>query len=34
MNIEGSFQHILTDLAAFIFTAIAGAVILTTGSPR
>src|SRR4051794_12280189 len=24
MNIEGSFQHIFTDLAAFIFTAIAG----------
>ncbi len=34
MNIEGSFQHILTDLAAFIFTAIAGAVILTTGFAR
>jgi cobalt-zinc-cadmium efflux system protein len=31
MNIEGSFQHILTDLAAFIFTAIAGVVIITTG---
>jgi cobalt-zinc-cadmium efflux system protein len=31
MNVEGAFQHILTDLAAFIFTAIAGAVILTTG---
>jgi cobalt-zinc-cadmium efflux system protein len=31
MNIEGSFQHLLTDLAAFIFTAIAGAVIITTG---
>jgi cobalt-zinc-cadmium efflux system protein len=31
MNIEGSFQHILTDLAAFVFTAIAGGVILTTG---
>jgi cobalt-zinc-cadmium efflux system protein len=31
MNIEGSFQHLLTDLAAFVFTAIAGAVILTTG---
>ena len=30
MNIEGSFQHILTDLIAFIATAIAGAVILTT----
>lgn len=34
MNIEGSFQHILTDLAAFIFTAIAGALILTTGFER
>jgi len=34
MNIEGAFQHILTDLAAFIFTAIAGAVILTTGFRR
>lgn len=31
MNIEGSFQHILTDLAAFVFTAIAGVIILTTG---
>ncbi|HET9123529.1 MAG TPA: cation diffusion facilitator family transporter [Solirubrobacteraceae bacterium] len=34
MNVEGSFQHILTDLAAFILTAIAGAVILTTGFRR
>lgn len=34
MNIEGSFQHILTDLAAFVFTAIAGAVILFTGFTR
>lgn len=34
MNIEGSFQHIVTDLAAFVFTAIAGAVILTTGYTR
>jgi cobalt-zinc-cadmium efflux system protein len=31
LNVEGSFQHILTDLAAFIATAIAGAVILATG---
>ncbi len=31
LNIEGSFQHILTDLFAFIVTAIAGAVILVTG---
>ncbi len=34
MNVEGAFQHILTNLAAFIFTAIAGAVILTTGFRR
>jgi cobalt-zinc-cadmium efflux system protein len=34
MNVEGAFQHILTDLAAFIFTAIAGAVILLTGFHR
>ena len=34
MNIEGSFQHILTDLFAFIATAIAGAVILATGYTR
>jgi cobalt-zinc-cadmium efflux system protein len=34
MNIEGSFQHILTDLAAFIATAIAGAVILLTDFTR
>lgn len=34
MNIEGAFQHLLTDLAAFIFTAIAGAVILLTGFHR
>lgn len=31
LNIEGSFQHILTDLFAFIATAVAGAVILATG---
>jgi len=34
MNVEGSFQHILTDLLAFIFTAIAAVVILTTGFIR
>ncbi len=34
MNIEGSFQHLVTDLLAFIFTAVAGAVILTTGFAR
>jgi cobalt-zinc-cadmium efflux system protein len=31
LNVEGAFQHILTDLAAFVFTAIAGLVIVTTG---
>ncbi|MHB1835751.1 MAG: cation diffusion facilitator family transporter [Solirubrobacteraceae bacterium] len=34
MNIEGSFRHIVTDLAAFIATAIAGAIILATGFRR
>ncbi len=34
MNIEGSFQHILTDLIAFIVTAIAGVVIIATGWTR
>jgi cobalt-zinc-cadmium efflux system protein len=31
MNVEGSYQHILTDLLAFVFTAIAGLVIVLTG---
>ena len=34
MNVEGSFQHIVTDLAAFVFTAIAGVVIIVTGFRR
>jgi cobalt-zinc-cadmium efflux system protein len=34
LNVEGSFQHILTDLYAFIGTLIAGVVILTTGFNR
>jgi cobalt-zinc-cadmium efflux system protein len=34
LNVEGAYQHILTDLAAFIFTALAGAVILLTGFHR
>ena len=34
MAVEGSFQHILTDLYAFIATAIAGVVILLTGFGR
>jgi cobalt-zinc-cadmium efflux system protein len=31
LNVEGAYQHLLTDLAAFIATAIAGAIVLTTG---
>jgi cobalt-zinc-cadmium efflux system protein len=31
LNVEGAYQHVLTDLVAFIGTAIAGVVILTTG---
>ena len=31
LNVEGAYQHILTDLFAFIATAIAGAVILLGG---
>lgn len=34
MSVHGSFVHLLTDLAAFVLTAIAGAVILTTGFER
>ena len=34
MAVEGSFQHILTDLYAFAGTAAAGAVILATGFLR
>jgi cobalt-zinc-cadmium efflux system protein len=34
LNVEGSFQHILTDLFAFVATAIAGAIILATGFVR
>jgi cobalt-zinc-cadmium efflux system protein len=30
LNVEGAFQHILTDLAAFVATAIAGGVIIAT----
>ena len=32
VNVEGAFQHLLTDLYAFIATAIAGGVILATAS--
>jgi cobalt-zinc-cadmium efflux system protein len=31
LNVEGSFQHIVTDLYAFVGTAVAATVILTTG---
>ncbi len=34
LAIEGSFQHLLTDLYAFIATAIAATIILTTGFDR
>ncbi len=34
LNIEGSFQHIVTDLYAFIGTFIAGVVIIFTGFDR
>ncbi len=34
LNIRGSYLHLLTDLLAFVATAIAGLVILTTGFDR
>jgi cobalt-zinc-cadmium efflux system protein len=34
LNVEGSFQHVLNDLYAFIATALAGGVILATGWVR
>ena len=34
LNVEGSYQHIVTDLYAFIGTGIAAVVILTTGFQR
>jgi cobalt-zinc-cadmium efflux system protein len=34
LNVEGSFQHILTDLFAFIATAVAGAIVLLTDFAR
>jgi cobalt-zinc-cadmium efflux system protein len=34
LSIEGSFQHILTDLYAFVGTVIAGAIILASGFTR
>jgi cobalt-zinc-cadmium efflux system protein len=34
LNVEGSFQHVLTDLYAFAATALAAAAILVTGFDR
>jgi cobalt-zinc-cadmium efflux system protein len=34
LNVEGSYQHILTDLFGFVATAAAAVVILTTGFQR
>ena len=34
LNVEGAFQHILTDLYGFIATAVAGLVVLLTGFTR
>ncbi|MEU5434937.1 cation diffusion facilitator family transporter [Streptomyces sp. NPDC020719] len=34
LNVEGAFQHILTDLYGFIATAVAGAVVMLTGFAR
>src|SRR5215210_5006170 len=34
LNVEGAFQHVLTDLFAFTATAIAGAVVLATDFTR
>ena len=34
LNVEGAFQHVLTDLFAFIATALAAVVVITTGFSR
>ncbi|MEV0037075.1 cation diffusion facilitator family transporter [Streptomyces sp. NPDC050804] len=34
LNVEGAYQHILNDLFAFIGTAIAGLIVVTTGFAR
>ncbi|HSV67061.1 MAG TPA: cation diffusion facilitator family transporter [Mycobacteriales bacterium] len=34
LNVDGAFQHIVTDLAAFVATAVAGLVMVTTGFAR
>jgi cobalt-zinc-cadmium efflux system protein len=34
LNVRGAFLHVLTDLAAFVGTAVAGALVLVTGWDR
>ncbi|MBO0853120.1 MAG: cation transporter [Nocardia sp.] len=34
LNVEGAFQHVLTDLYGFIATAVAGVVVMVTGFHR
>jgi len=34
LNVEGAFQHVLTDLFAFVATAIAGVLVLASGFSR
>jgi cobalt-zinc-cadmium efflux system protein len=34
LNVEGAFQHILTDLYGFVATAVAGLIVVTTGFAR
>jgi len=34
LNVQGAYAHILTDLVGFVATAVAGAVVLTTGFSR
>jgi cobalt-zinc-cadmium efflux system protein len=34
LNVEGAYQHILTDLIGFALTAVAGAVVLASGFDR
>jgi cobalt-zinc-cadmium efflux system protein len=34
LNVEGAYQHVLTDLVAFAATAVAGVLIVTTGFVR
>jgi cobalt-zinc-cadmium efflux system protein len=34
LNVEGAFQHVLTDLFAFVATAVAGAVVVLTDFSR